>query len=133
MPRKALPSPPPNAEPSKALTAQQSAFVEAYLNNGGNGAAAAREVGIKDDQAAQSAYRLLKHQGVQRAIYEQMASEVAMTAPKALGTIRTLMGSSRSDFVKLQAAQDILDRAGIRAQSNTQSAGEITVRIDLGG
>jgi hypothetical protein len=62
-----------------------------------------------------------------------MASEVAMTAPKALGTIRTLIGSAKSEFVKLQAAQDILDRAGIRAQSNAQSAGEITVRIDLGG
>lgn len=133
MPRKALQAPEPNAETSKTLTALQTAFVEAYLTNGGNGAAAAREIGIKEDQAAQRAYTLLRHQGVQRAIYERMASEVAMTAPKALGTIRSLMSSARSEFVKLQAAQDVLDRAGIRAQSNTQSAGEITVRIDLGG
>lgn len=133
MPRNTLKTPEPIAEPSKALTALQSAFVEAYLTNGGNGAAAAREIGIKDEQAAQRAYTLLRHQGVQRAIYERMATEVALSAPKALGTIRTLMTGARSEFVKLQAAQDVLDRAGIRAQSNTQSAGEITVRIDLGG
>lgn len=132
MPRKPPQAIEPTAEPTKALTTQQSAFVEAYLNNGGNGAAAAREIGCKEDQAAQYAYRFLRHQGVQRAIYERMATEVALSAPKALGTIRTLMSGARSEFVRLQAAQDVLDRAGIRAQSSQLAAGEITVKIDLG-
>jgi phage terminase small subunit len=56
-----------------SLTTKQSAFVRAYLENGGNGAAAYRAAyGTKagDAQAAHEAFRLLKHKKIAPLIAE---------------------------------------------------------------
>jgi hypothetical protein len=48
--------------------------------------------------------------------------------------VRDLSTSAKSDYVRLQAAQDILDRAGHKAVEKQAHAviGELNVRIDLG-
>ncbi len=47
---------------------------------------------------------------------------------------RDLMTDARSDYVKLEAAKDVLDRAGFKPiDKHTHfHAGEVTITIDLG-
>ncbi len=47
--------------------------------------------------------------------FEDLQSDLTLCAPKALSGIGHLMEHSKSDTVKLKAAQDILDRAGFKA------------------
>ena len=52
----------------------------------------------------------------------------------AVRTIRDLMTDARSDYVKLEAAKDVLDRAGFKPVDKHAHLhkGEVTVTIDLG-
>lgn len=52
----------------------------------------------------------------------------------AVRTIRDLMTEARSDYVKLEASKDILDRAGFKPVEKHAHihAGEVTITIDLG-
>ena len=53
---------------------------------------------------------------------------------QALDTVSNLSASANSEYVRLEASKDILDRAGIKQdQSDTKSLGNaIQVNIDLG-
>jgi len=51
-----------------------------------------------------------------------------------LRVVTDLQDSAKSDYVRLQAAQDILDRSGFKAVEKHAHAikGEVIVSIDLG-
>ncbi len=53
----------------------------------------------------------------------------------ALEVIERLTTTGKSDYVKLQAAQDIMDRAGYKPveQKQVQMIGDLSVHIDLSG
>lgn len=55
-------------------------------------------------------------------------------ASRSLETVMRLSHSAKSEYVQLQAAQDLLDRAGFKPidRQQVQLAGDIKVSIDLG-
>jgi len=67
-------------------------------------------------------------------IYKRTALAVGAAAPRALMTIIGLSSDAKSDYVKLEASRDILDRAGLRAPDRVDHRidGELKITIDLG-
>lgn len=119
--------------PSGALTELQDRFIDAYVTNGGRIEAAAIEAGYSEASARTLGGRLLKDDKVLAEIYRRTVCRVASGAPKALHIVETLAQSSRSDKVRLEAAMDLLNRAGLRAPERIDHrvGGEIHVQIDL--
>lgn len=119
--------------PSGALTELQDKFIDAYVSNGGRIEAAAIEAGYSEASARTLGSRLVKDDKVLAEIYRRTVGRVAVTAPKALHIVEQLAQSSRSDKVRLEAAMDLLNRAGLRAPERIDHriGGEIHVQIDL--
>ena len=57
---------------------------------------------------------------------------IAGAAPEAAKTMMSLL-KNKSGYVRLQAAQDILNRNKVGTDGNTHGAGGFVFRIDLGG
>lgn len=124
----------PATQPKRQeLTEMQEAFVEAYVTNGGNKLDAAIEAGYSPDTARFQAYQLIRKPHVMQAILERTGIELVASAPRARATISRLL-DSKSDYVALEAAKDLLDRAGFKTaeKHDHRIAGEISINIDLG-
>lgn len=119
---------------SGKLTKMQEAFVEELLINGGNLEQAAINAGYAKGSAQRQAYALMNIPHVIEAYQIGLAQRLAASASGAVSTITDLSRNSRSDYVKLQASQDILDRIGMRAPDKVDHrvAGQVSVSIDLG-
>ena len=117
----------------RTLTDKQAAFVAALVSNGGDKTAAAIEAGYAPASARTQAYVILAKPQVMQALMERSMLELASTAPQALKRIRELT-AAKSEYVALQASQDILDRLGLRAPDKVDHrvTGEVHVQIDLG-
>jgi hypothetical protein len=65
---------------------------------------------------------------------QRMPDVFGLSAIAALNTTRRLSQGAKSEYVQLQASQDLLDRAGYKPidRSQVQVAGDIRVSIDLG-
>ena len=120
------------ANSGNKLTDMQAAFVDAFVSNGGDRVEAAIEAGYSKQTARQQAYELLAKSHVMAAIMERTMTELACHAPKAVQRLQSLTGA-RSEYVALQASQDILDRLGLKAAERIDHrvSGEISVQIDL--
>jgi phage terminase small subunit len=132
----AVPDPEMAAEPAPldGLTPRQSAFVLAYVQNGdGNATRAARDAGYSASSAAVIGYRLLRREDVLRHIHAGTVQALAAHAPVALATMTSLLGA-RSEFVRQQAASDLLDRAGMKPPERHQHlvGGGLSIDIRLG-
>ncbi len=117
------------------LTERQRLYAEAYAYNGdGNRSRAAVEAGCNETYAAQEGYRLSRSAGVQQYIAVLTAEAIGSLAPIAVQTQRNLLLNARSDFVKAQVAQDVLDRLGMRTPEKhlVSVEGQVSVKIDLG-
>ena len=71
---------------------------------------------------------------VQQYLAQRMNEEFGLSATLAVGTVRRLAMSAKSEYVQLEASKDLLDRAGYKPidRSQVQVAGDIKVSIDLG-
>jgi phage terminase small subunit len=117
---------------SKPLTPKQRKFVSEYVTNGGKGESAAIEAGYSKSTARVQAYQILRKPNVLQAILNETAASMASAAPQALLNLRRLI-NARSEYVSLQASQDVLDRLGLRApdKNDVRISGDIAVNIDL--
>lgn len=127
-----LPVPQIAADTRDKLTDMQLAFVTHFVSNGGEREQAAIDAGYSKDTARQQAYELLRKPHVMQAIIEASAVELASNAPVAVRRLHELT-KARSEYVALQASQDILDRVGMKApeKHDHRVAGDIRVSIDL--
>lgn len=103
--------------PTHGLTEQQRAFVLAFVANGGNRQAAARQAGYSDPRT--ESYRLLNLPHVLRAI--QSERERALhgdMACMALHTMAELLTPETPAHVRFQAARWILEASGHTARPN---------------
>lgn len=116
------------------LTAKQDAFVDAFVANGGNGSAAAREAGYADASAHVEANRLLKNPLIIQEVHRRTVAAIGASLPSALQTIKRLAQDAKSEYVQLEASKDLLDRAGLRAPERVDHRidAELKVVIDLG-
>jgi phage terminase small subunit len=122
----------PTPTAGRQLTRRQAAFVDALLRNGGNKREAALEAGFSQHTAHVQAHEVMRLPHVIAALMERSMIELAGQAPKAINTLAVLM-EGKSEYVRLEAAKDLLDRLGLRAPDRTdlRVAGDITVKIDL--
>jgi len=126
---------PQNIEsPSGKLTTKQNQFIDAYVANGGNGSAAAREAGYAESSAHVEANRALKNPLIVQEIFRRTTLAIGAALPKALNTVVRLSESAKSEYVQLEASRDLLDRAGMKAPEKIDHRldGEFRVTIDLG-
>ena len=118
----------------KKLTDKQMALVDIMVTEGLKPAQAAEPAGYAAGKAGYvSAYRSLKLPHVQQYLMQRMNEEFGLSAVAALNTTRRLSQNAKSEYVQLQASQDLLDRAGYKPidRSQVQVAGDIKVSIDL--
>lgn len=119
----------------RPLTKRQRDLVEAYVANGGNLTKASVEAGYAEGNSGRvSAQKAMKTPHVQNYLMQTIAEQFGRHAAMAVGTVASLAKDGKSEYVKLQAAQDLLDRAGFKPidRSQVQVAGDIRVSIDLG-
>lgn len=121
----------PGPKNDEGLTELQERFVDLFLANGGNGAKAARDLGGMGTGTAEVyASRTLRKPEVQAAIVRRSTAAVAAMVPGALKSLKRLSTGARSEYVKLEAVKDVLDRAGVGEQKPS-TAVAIQVNIDL--
>ncbi len=116
----------------RQLTEKQAAFVEALVTNGGNKTQAAITAGYSENTARVQAYDLMRIPHVMQAIVEATMARMISDAPRAAEALHKLL-DGRSEYVRLEAAKEILDRAGLKPATNVNHriAGDISVSIDL--
>jgi phage terminase small subunit len=116
------------------LSPMQAAFVVAFVETGAaNGTQAALAAGASSNSASQQAHAWLRHPAVADAIRTETSLRLSSLAPVALAVQLHLASNGRSEFVRQQAASDILDRAGYRPPDRHQVAvgGSIVLDIKL--
>lgn len=119
----------------KKLTAKQMALVDTLVATGCTLREAAHSAGYADGESGRvSASRTIRLPHVQQYMMQRITEQLGMNATIAAGKVMQLASGAKSEYVQLQAAQDILDRAGFKPidRSQVQVAGDIRVSIDLG-
>jgi phage terminase small subunit len=119
----------------RPITRRQRDLVEAYVANGGNLTKAAEEAGYAAGNSGRtSAWKAMKTPHVQQYLMQVTAEAFGKHAAMAVHRVAGLANKAKSEYVQLQAAQDLLDRAGFKPvdRSQIQVAGDIKVSIDLG-
>lgn len=118
----------------RKLTEKQTALVDTLVANGCSIKKAAELAGYsKGESGRVSASKALKLPHVQQYMMQRMGEEFGLSATIAAGRLRSLVSDAKSEYVQLEAAKDLLDRAGYKPidRSQVQVAGDIQVSIDL--
>ena len=105
----------------KKVSARELRFAQAYVRMGGmNGTQAAIAAGYGQSGAHVAAHRLLRRPHVLAAIKDE--TERGLRAGVAIGAsvLEDLAKNAASESVKLQAAQALLDRGGMRLANLTE-------------
>ena len=119
----------------RKLTPKQKALVETIVSEGGSLTSAATKAGYAPGESGRAtAYKTMKLPHVQEYMHQLVQQKIGLNAALALHRISALSDGAKSEYVQLQASQDILDRAGFKPidRSQVMVAGDIKVSIDLG-
>ena len=121
------------AQSDSRLTDKQTAFVHEYVLNGGRAEDAAIAAGYAKASARSEASRILKLPHIQQELVRETLTRLGLAAPQALSTVMRLSEGARSEYVQLQAAQDLLDRAGFRPPDRVDHRvdASLTVTFDI--
>lgn len=123
------------APATQKLTKKQMALVDTLVATGCTLRVAAKEAGYSDGESGRvSASRTIRLPHVQQYMMQRVTEQLGMNATLAAAKVMTLAQGAKSEYVQLEAAKDILDRAGFKPieRSQVQVAGDIRVSIDLG-
>lgn len=118
---------------AEKLTDKQRMFVDNLFIPGTTQEQAAINAGYAKRSAKVQASRNLKVSAVQEYLNTCVQEAIQSNSIRALNTVANLSDSANSSYVRLQAAQDILDRAGHKPVDKSAVAikGDMTVHIDL--
>ena len=120
---------------TRKLTPKQTALVDVMVAEGLNTSQAAIRAGYAEGKAGYvTAHKALKQPHVQQYMMQRIQESLGVNATLAAARVMQLAQGARSEHVQLEAAKDILDRAGFKPidRSQVQVAGDIKVSIDLG-
>lgn len=112
------------------LTEKQELFASLYVASGG-------KVGLSAERAGYASRnegtRLLKDPKIIKRIQEMTLEAIGVNAVSALHTVVKLSKTAKSDYVRLEAAKDILDRAGYRPPERVDHrvSGDLSVSFDI--
>lgn len=115
------------------LTTRQSRFIDNLLAGSTSAKQCAIDAGYSERSAKVEASRLLKNSKVLHVLHQRAKKVLGVRAINALQTVSNLSQYANSEYVRLEASKDILDRAGLTNDTNqTQQIGNaIQVNIDL--
>ncbi len=116
------------------LTRRQQALVDVMVAEGLSTREAASRAGYSEGKAGYvTAHKTLKLPHVQQYMMQRITEQLGLNATAAAAKVMNLAQGAKSEYVQLEAAKDILDRAGFKPidRSQVQFAGEIRVAIDL--
>ncbi len=93
------------------------------------------DAGYSTKSAHVEASRLCRNSNVLQALYDRTISSLSVDAVRALATVSNLSQDAKSEYVRLEASKDIMDRAGLRTQEqeSVKLGNDIVVKIDLSG
>ena len=107
---------------SSRLTERQVAFVRAYVRNGGNGTAAAREAGYKQSRADTAAWELRGNPRIIEAIYLEGLRRAATSGIVAIDVLTKMaQDESQPASARVNAAAHLL-RASRMLEANPAAA-----------
>lgn len=111
------------------LTETQRRVADHIAETGARGRATALALELP----TQTVYSVLKQQHVRDYMAERVSEAIGIGAARAINVLLDLL-DHKSGYVRLQAAQDILDRAGYAPVQKQAIAvkGEFTFTVDLG-
>jgi hypothetical protein len=111
----------------RPFTLRQQLFVTEYVQNGGNGTAAAKHAGYSLKNARVSAHRLLRQESVANEINKQIKVKVRNLAPRAVSTVEEVMGDKQHKD-RLRAARTILERSDPAPRTDVQNTVNVLVQ-----
>ena len=122
-----------NNKSNDQLTTRQSLFIDNLLAGSTSAKQCAIDAGYSERSAKVEASRLLKNSKVLHILHQRAKKVLGVRAINALQTVSNLSQYANSEYVRLEASKDILDRAGLTNDTNqTQQIGNaIQVNIDL--
>lgn len=117
----------------RELTDMQWKFVKALTSGECDPDQAAIDAGYSKHTAGQQAYELLQKDHIRTAYTTLMSHKLMKMGGEASNQLATLLTNARSERVRMEIAQDILDRLGLRApeKHDHRVSGEVSVSIDL--
>jgi hypothetical protein len=122
-----------NNKSNDQLTTRQSRFIDNLLAGGVSAKQCAIDAGYSERSAKVEASRLLKNSKVLHILHQRAKKVLGVRAITALQTVSNLSQNANSEYVRLEASKDLLDRAGLREETDsTQQLNNIQVNIDLG-
>ncbi len=115
------------------ITPKAKLLVDTIVAKGCTITEASKLAGYKGNSSRVSASRMLHKPEVQAYLHQQIQSKLSLSSTKALATINHLVTNAKSEYVKLEASKDILDRAGHKAPDKHQHlmAGNFNINIDI--
>lgn len=120
---------------SRKLTPKQTLLVDTLVATGCSISQAAVAAGYAQGESGRvSASKTLRLPHIQQYMMSRIQDQLGLNATMAASKVMTLAQGARSEHVQLEAAKDILDRAGFKPidRAQVQVAGDIKVSIDLG-
>jgi len=120
---------------TRNLTKKQTALVDTLVAKGCTLREAAAEAGYAEGESGRvTASRTIRLPHVQQYMQQQVQQVLGLSATTAAKRLLDLTSGARSEYVQLEAAKDILDRAGYKPveRRQVQTVGELRVSIDLG-
>lgn len=116
------------------VTTKQKALVDTLITTGCSVDEASRLAGFKGKVPAQQGYQTLKKPHVAEYMYQQIKESFGINSLKAQHQLLKLSQNAKSEYVQMESAKDILDRAGFKAPDKHQHqiVGDFKVNIDLG-
>ena len=117
-------------EAASELTDKQKLMVDSIVSDGMSKADAIRNAGYEHLSAG---YAALRKPHVREYLMGLVRDTLAEGSAMALSTILDLVGNARSEYVRLEASKDILDRAGFKPVEKHAHlhGGQVSIKIDL--
>ena len=122
----------PKKKPS--LNSRQKALVDILVSTGCSVAEASKAAGFKGKTPGVQGYQSLKKPQVSEYMYQQIKESFGINSMQAQHKLLSLAQNAKSEYVQMESAKDILDRAGFKAPDKHQHQilGDFKVNIDLG-
>ena len=116
-----------------AISNKAKLLVDTIVAKGCTITEASKLAGYKGVSSRVSASRMLHKPEVQAYMMSQVQKKIALGSTRAINTIVNLAGGASSEYVRLEASKDILDRAGFKAPEKHQHLldGNFSISIDL--
>ena len=108
----------PKKQPS--LNKRQKALVDTLVSTGCSVGEASKVAGFKGKTPSTQGYATLKKPHVAEYMYQQIQESFGISSLKAQHKLLSLTQNAKSEYVQMESAKDILDRAGFKAPDKHQ-------------